>query len=174
MDKQQNDFVGVVENMPGTNGGFTMAAFNAESVPAGSKLYLAPQEKVDTADFYEWYERRYGKVNVAHAWERAQRDDAREIWNASRAANPSPTWKTGVPDIPSRTVKEFTVAVHRQGIPGLPYVFSAFYSNELQISSDGDFLPKGWYIKNTGSRYYSLLGDGDVLRGWMELPEYAE
>jgi hypothetical protein len=41
------DHVGIAENMPGTNGGFTMAAFTAEAVPAGAKLYLIPQENID-------------------------------------------------------------------------------------------------------------------------------
>lgn len=39
--------------MPGSNGGFTMAAFEASKVPVGTKLYLHPQHEhaaVEPAD----------------------------------------------------------------------------------------------------------------------------
>jgi hypothetical protein len=85
VDKKAN-YVGIAENMPGTNGGFTMAAFTAEAVPPGTKLYTAPQKAVYTADFYEWYESRYGKVDRADVLAHAQMADAHEVWNAAIAS----------------------------------------------------------------------------------------
>lgn len=173
MDKMPKvEFVGVACNMPGTSG-FTMAAFQADEVPPGTRLYMKPQV-LDAVSFEEWYEKRYGKIDRSNVWDNAKCADAREVWNASQAAKVAEKWNEGEPDIPLRTIREFTVAVHRQGIPGRPYVFSAFYSNEFQISRDGEFLAKGWYRKDIGSKYYKLLGGGDVLRGWMELPEFSE
>jgi hypothetical protein len=125
------EFVGVAANMPGTTG-FTIAAFKADEVPPGTRLYTKPP--------------------VRHEG----------------------SWNTGEPNIPSRTGKEFIVAVHRQGVPGLPYVFAAFYSNEFQISREGEFLRRGWYVKGIDAKYYPLLKIGDVLRGWMELPVFEE
>jgi hypothetical protein len=82
----ESDYVGVAEKMPGTNGGFTMAAFTAEAVPPGTKLYIAPQKSVYAADFYEWYEKRYGKVDRTDVLAHAQRADAHEVWNAAIAS----------------------------------------------------------------------------------------
>jgi hypothetical protein len=87
---------------------------------------------------------------------------------------PKKEWNTDDPDIPSRTIREFIVAVHRQGVPGLPYVLSAYYSNNYQVSRDGDYLQKGWYLKSLGSKFFCLLSEGDVLRGWRELPVFEE
>jgi hypothetical protein len=49
-------------------------------------LYTAPLASNTSTDFYEWYERRYGKVNRADAWENAKMADAHEVWNAALAS----------------------------------------------------------------------------------------
>jgi hypothetical protein len=83
VDNTKSDHVGIAGEMPGTAGGFTMAAFTAEAVPPGTKLYTKPQKSADTKDFYEWYERRYGKVDRTNVLENAQMVDALEVWNAA-------------------------------------------------------------------------------------------
>lgn len=44
------EFVGVATNMPGTSGGFTMAAFKADEVPPGTRLYVQAPLKWNTHD----------------------------------------------------------------------------------------------------------------------------
>lgn len=169
MDKKA-EHVGVAGEMPGTNGGFTMAAFTAESVPHGTKLYIYPQSTGDLSEFDKWYTKRYAALTRKDEWADAQRADALEIWNAALSAK-SIEWNTGDPDVRLRSVRGFIVAVQRQGF-GEPFIFEAYYANELQISTDGEFLAKGWYQKGLGAKYYKLLRTGDVLRGWMELPVF--
>jgi hypothetical protein len=83
---KKSDFVGVAGGMPGTEGGFTMAAFKASDVPPGTRLYTSPQAARDTTDFDAWYTKRYGKVDKSNVWENAQRADALEVWNAALAS----------------------------------------------------------------------------------------
>jgi hypothetical protein len=45
---QKVRFVGTVDNMPGTTG-FTMAAFKAEEVPLGTRLYMFPKVTGDAS-----------------------------------------------------------------------------------------------------------------------------
>lgn len=48
------DPVGCVSEMPGSNGGFTMAVFRATDVPLGSNLYLAPPSPAVIVKALEW------------------------------------------------------------------------------------------------------------------------
>jgi hypothetical protein len=127
------DFCGVAQNMPGTTG-FTMAAFKAEDVPPGTRLYATGMARLERQ------------------------------WNAPEQ----------VPKVPLLSAEEFIVAVHRQGIPGLPYVTSAYYANNMNIGRNANHIASGWYIRNPIGEYYPLLLVGDVLRGWMPLPEFSE
>jgi hypothetical protein len=122
------DFVGVSASMPGTPA-FTMAAFKADEVPPGTRLYTHPV--------------RTG-------------------------------WQLGDPPVKSRRVEEFIVAYVKMGYMGIPNVSTAFYSNEFQISREGDFLTKGWYVKTLTHEYLPLLREGDVFKGWMELPQWKD
>lgn len=40
--------VGITGEMPGSNGGFSMAVFKADDVPIGAKLYAAPPKEPNT------------------------------------------------------------------------------------------------------------------------------
>lgn len=82
--------VGEAGEMPGSNGGFTLAAFKASDVPVGTKLYTAPREawKPDReavariAD-HEGYWERLDSCN--HALDTVQmNDDSRRALTAVR------------------------------------------------------------------------------------------
>ncbi len=87
------------------------------------------------------------------------------------------SWKTGEPPVDTGLMDVFLVAVHRQGIPGLPYVFSAIYVKDFRIPFEGNMEEgiylTGWY-QLVSDEFVPLLSAGDVLRGWMEFPEWTE
>ncbi|WP_323015922.1 hypothetical protein [Devosia sp.] len=76
--------VGEAGAMPGSNGGVTMAAFEASKVPAGTKLYASPPKAVTITD--EMVERAADEL-VAHgefSWNPS--DNRRRAAIAARAA----------------------------------------------------------------------------------------
>jgi hypothetical protein len=85
--------VGYAGGMPGTSGGFTMAAFDASTVPPGSALYTAPQaecaphegltderirEIIEEFDGGSWVDGKYriDMMRIARAIEQAAKEKA--------------------------------------------------------------------------------------------------
>lgn len=108
-----------------------MAAFVAEEVPPGTRLYAKPPSRHNG------------------------------------------TWNTHEPNVANFTVKEFIVAVHREAAKQ-PYVFAAYYCCNNHLGREDNPGGKGWYIRNVNGEFHPILHTGDVLLGWMELPEFAE
>jgi len=63
--------VGEAGSVPGSNGGFTMAVFDAAQVPIGSKVYLSPPSHtapVVTEEMVERIAALYGNFIPSHGW----------------------------------------------------------------------------------------------------------
>jgi hypothetical protein len=77
--------VGEAGAMPGSNGGFTMAAFEASKVPVGTKLYASPPKAVTITD--EMVERAAEAIVRNHSprWEHLT-EISRDLWRKDARA----------------------------------------------------------------------------------------
>jgi len=92
-------------------------------------------------------------------------------------------WQTGTPPTKKGEYDEYIVAVKRKHDTRKVFVFSAYYANEhgkeeLHDQDGNQFICNGWF--NMGhdmsdefdALWVPMLGDGDEVLGWQELPKW--